>query len=85
MKLSDFLRVNDLTESVFAARVGISREMVNRLKNGSVWPSRETAEKVRQATDGAVMPNDFMERRPQERAPEPEDCTPAATSEAGHG
>ena len=60
MKLSDFLSTHCKTEAQFAAEAGISREMVNRLKNGRVWPSRETAGKIFDATEGKVTANDFF-------------------------
>ena len=63
MKLADYLTANQLSEAEFAGRAGISREMVNRLKNGQIWLSSETAERIYRATDGEVTPNDFLAAR----------------------
>ncbi len=63
MKLADYLIANQLSEADFAGRAGISREMVNRLKNGQIWLSSETAERIFRATDGEVTPNDFLAAR----------------------
>lgn len=63
MKLADYLTANQLSEADFAGRAGISREMVNRLKNGQIWLSSETAERIYRATDGEVTPNDFLAAR----------------------
>lgn len=60
MRLRDFLSDQQMTEADFAASVDLSRETINRLKNGVVWPSRATAEKIATATQGLVTPNDFL-------------------------
>lgn len=71
MKLADYLSLHQLSETEFASRAGISREMVNRLKNGQIWLSSETAERIYRATDGTVTPNDFLaERMGEQQKPE---------------
>ena len=63
MKLADYLTAEKLSEAEFASRVGITRETVNKLKNGQIWLSAETAERIFNATDGMVTPNDFLADR----------------------
>ena len=63
MKLAAYLTNHQISEADFAARVGITRETVNKLKNGQLWLSSETAERILRATGGEVTPNDFLADR----------------------
>jgi 3,4-dihydroxy 2-butanone 4-phosphate synthase / GTP cyclohydrolase II len=60
MDMKSYLEKSNLTDGEFARLAGLSRVMVNRLKNGSVWPSKETAEKIVAASNGEITPNDFL-------------------------
>jgi 3,4-dihydroxy 2-butanone 4-phosphate synthase / GTP cyclohydrolase II len=68
MKLADWLEMHAIARSQFARRIGLSPASVTALCNDpNVWISRETAEKIAIATEGAVTPNDFLTL--EERAP----------------
>jgi 3,4-dihydroxy 2-butanone 4-phosphate synthase / GTP cyclohydrolase II len=61
MKLSDWLRRNEITRSEFARRIGVSPGAVTQIcRDDGAWPSRETVERILQETAGAVTPNDFL-------------------------
>ncbi|KFC66866.1 3,4-dihydroxy-2-butanone-4-phosphate synthase [Bosea sp. LC85] len=61
MKLETWLRQNGMARSAFARSVGLSPASVTALCNDqSAWISRESAERIAAATNGAVTPNDFL-------------------------
>lgn len=60
MKLSDYLEQNNLTDAEFGVMIGKDRSSVTRLRAGSTKPSWDTAQKIADATHGAVTPNDFL-------------------------
>lgn len=60
MKLSDYLTQQNLSGAEFARRNGISEGMVSLLCRGETWLSKEMAQKIIRATDGAVTPTDFL-------------------------
>lgn len=61
MKLDAWLRQNKIARSAFAKQVGLSPASVTALCNDpAAWISRESAERIAAATDGAVTPNDFL-------------------------
>ena len=85
MKLSDYLKENDLTLSAFAEAVGLDVSTIHRAATGKVIPTRENMDAIVKATGGAVQPNDFYSSENQEstggpRQPEP--STPEALKEA---
>lgn len=50
-----------LTLAELADRIGsISIGSLSRLENGEQWPSADMARRIKEATDGAVTPNDFL-------------------------
>ena len=53
-----------LTETDFAARVGMTQSSVNRLRKGLTRPTAETQAAIARATDGEVMPNDWFDGLP---------------------
>jgi 3,4-dihydroxy 2-butanone 4-phosphate synthase/GTP cyclohydrolase II len=59
MKLADWLKANRVRRTEFADRLGVTRGYVTQLCDG-VQPSMSMAERICKATDGGVMPNDFM-------------------------
>lgn len=63
MNLSTYLDANGMTEAEFAARVGVSRTQINKLKHGRAWLSDDVAARIFDATDGQVTPNDFLATR----------------------
>ncbi len=63
MTLDQYLtaeKKNGLTEAAFAGLAGISQPAVNRLRKGHSWAQRDVLERVCQATDWKVTPNDFV-------------------------
>ena len=62
MKLASWLKSNGISARDFAARIGTTEATISRLKNARAQPSFELAEKILEATAGAVTPNDFLKR-----------------------
>ncbi len=61
MKLGDWLDQHGMARNVFARQIGLSPASITALCNDpSAWISRETAERINDATAGAVTPNDFI-------------------------
>eukprot|EP01037_Dinobryon_pediforme_P027353 gene27353-30217_t len=61
MRLDQWLAKHQESRSGFARRVGLSPASITQLCNdGAAWVSRETAERILAATNGAVTPNDFL-------------------------
>ncbi len=65
MKLGDWLKRHQVSRTDFARRIGVSPGAVTLIcrEHGS-WLSRETAERIVAATQGAVTPNDFLSGPP---------------------
>lgn len=63
MTLHDYLVLTKLTEAAFAKSVGISQPHVGRLRGGKNWPSRDLMARIREVTNGAVTPDDFLPAR----------------------
>lgn len=61
MKLAEWLSATGTKRSAFARQVGLSPASVTALCNDErAWISRETAERIAEATGHAVTPNDFL-------------------------
>ncbi|GLI22303.1 3,4-dihydroxy 2-butanone 4-phosphate synthase/GTP cyclohydrolase II [Xanthobacter flavus] len=61
MKLAEWLSTTGTKRSAFARQVGMSPASVTALCNDErAWISRETAEKIAEATGQQVTPNDFL-------------------------
>lgn len=71
MKLTEWLSSTGTSRSAFARQVGVSPATVTALCNDArAWVSRETAERIADATDHAVTPNDLLGLEPpRERGP----------------
>jgi len=59
MKLNDFLSTNDLTMAEFASDVGTTTATISRIADRSVMPRRSLIQRIYDATDGLVTPNDL--------------------------
>lgn len=70
--LAQWLKGKHKARGAFAAEVGLSPSYISQLcaDPPTYWPSRDVAIRIRQATDNAVTPNDFL--------PEYEPGTPQA-------
>lgn len=61
MRLDEFLDKTGESRSAFARRVGLSAATVTALCNDpAAWVGRDTAERIAEATGGAVTPNDLL-------------------------
>lgn len=74
MKLSSYLSTHKMTQAEFAERIGLSKAQLSRLVAGRRQPSPETMKRIAEATDNAVMPNDFFDLPPAPAAPPQEDA-----------
>jgi transcriptional regulator with XRE-family HTH domain len=54
MNLSDYFHQNAVEQQVFAEKVGISKSLLSRIKNGTRKPRVEIAKKIEKATGGKV-------------------------------
>lgn len=59
MKLNDFLSQTGTTKSAFAELIGTTTATVSRIGDGLVVPRRDLLERIYEATDGQVTPNDL--------------------------
>lgn len=79
MLLSEYLIEKKLTHAAFGNLIGRSGPTVSRIISGVQKPDWETLQRIREATDGAVMPNDFLMTGEPEQ---PEPPQPAAKDAA---
>ena len=61
MRLEQYLSERRIKRIDFAARIGVSPQTITGWCDGTFWPSKKNVERVMDATEGAVTPNDFME------------------------
>lgn len=59
MKLTDWLKLQGLSNDEFAAMIDTTATSVYRYAEGLRIPNEETMGKIYTATKGAVTPNDF--------------------------
>jgi DNA-binding transcriptional regulator YdaS (Cro superfamily) len=71
MELAKYMTTHGLTDSAFAAKIGVDRSVVSKLRVRTLGASIETAVKIIDATGGAVTAHDLVpvNRKP---APSPE-------------
>lgn len=62
MKLSDYLAASGTTRAAFAEQVGVSQSLITQLCQDQVWPGRDVAARIVEATGGRVTPNDFLQK-----------------------
>jgi len=60
MKLVDYIKREKISRAEFSRRTGISEGMISLLCRDETWLSKDTAQKILDATIGEVTPNDFM-------------------------
>jgi hypothetical protein len=70
MTLDEYLRTNKLTSAEFAVLAGIpSKQTVHNYRHGIRFPNRINLRRIRQATNGEVTAEDFVNQStPAERA-----------------
>lgn len=61
MKLADYMAVHGLGPSEMARRLKVNHATVIRYRDGVRIPEPEVMRRIRETTDGAVMPNDFYD------------------------
>jgi phosphopantothenoylcysteine decarboxylase/phosphopantothenate--cysteine ligase len=64
MKLSPWLKFNGISARELAGRVGATEATISRIRNGRAQPSMELAQRIADATGGAVTANDFLDLAP---------------------
>lgn len=60
MNLADYLLAKNIRRTDFAEMIGVSQSYVTQLCQGQIWPGRDIASKIIEATNGDVTPNDFI-------------------------
>lgn len=60
MHLSEYLAVNSLTMTEFAARVGVTRPAVSYWLSGKTRPRAAVAARIREVTAGEVTADDLQ-------------------------
>lgn len=60
MTLSEYLRGQGLTAFAFARLIGVSHVAVGRWIKQQRFPSAQSLRIIAEATEGKVMPNDFL-------------------------
>lgn len=68
MKLSEYLKRQNITATTFAETIGRDKSTVTRLCNGDRRPDPDTMAVILEKTGGAVQPNDFFDV-PDQAAP----------------
>lgn len=61
MTLNEYMAERGLSEKALAELLGVSRETVNRWRNGERFPSKASLADLFRVTDGAVRAEDFFE------------------------
>jgi DNA-binding transcriptional regulator YdaS (Cro superfamily) len=64
MKLSDYLAMTNKSAAKFADEIGASTSAVNFWRSGGRTPRIGQMQKIFEATNGAVTPNDFLPSLP---------------------
>jgi DNA-binding transcriptional regulator YdaS (Cro superfamily) len=68
MRLGEYLRSADISQTRFAAQIGLRQPSVSRLISGMQNPSATTTRKIQSATQGAVGPADWAPVKKRRRA-----------------
>ena len=62
MQLREYLKSNDITLPAFAETIGVSVQAVHRYVKGGRKPKPTVMDKIMDATQGNVQPNDFYSK-----------------------
>lgn len=68
MKLDTYLAEKGIARMAFAEQIGVSQSLVTQLCQGKIWPGRDVARRIAEATEGAVTANDFVSTPSSEAA-----------------
>lgn len=66
--LGEFLKLSKITQTGFAAKIGMTQRAVSLWVRGDRTPRAKQMQKIITATDGAVTPNDFLPSPPVNEA-----------------
>ena len=61
MKLKNYLKLYGESKASFASRLGVTEGAVNHWVSGIRRPNDNIKKRIAEATDGAVMPNDWFD------------------------
>ena len=61
MHLSEYMADNGLTDAQVASAIGRSRSIVTRYRNRKLRPDWDAVIRIKEFTEGAVSPNDWVE------------------------
>jgi hypothetical protein len=64
MTLREWMTITGTSDRDFAEQIGVARTIVVRYRNGLIRPSWPVLDEIVVATNGAVMPNDFLAASP---------------------
>lgn len=65
MNLRTYLKLNSLSEMAFSQQIGVASTTINRLVRGKTKPSFALVQRIFEATQGAVTPNDLFDVKNQ--------------------
>jgi DNA-binding transcriptional regulator YdaS (Cro superfamily) len=69
MRLGEFLRSADISQTRFAALIGLRQPSISRYISGTQNPSATTTRKIQSAMQGVVGPGDWVpEKKTRRRA-----------------
>ena len=60
MKLAEYMKANQLTDQMMAAKTGQSRVSVTRHRNGTNFPKRKALNAYKRVSNGLVTADGFM-------------------------
>jgi transcriptional regulator with XRE-family HTH domain len=70
MKLDNYLREHGLTSAQFAEKAGLmGKQSVHHYRHGLRFPTPENLRRIREATNGAVTAEDFVNQHAGESPP----------------
>lgn len=61
MKLAEWLAREGVKRKEFAEMIGVTPSYVTAICADTLWPGRETAQRIEVATKGEVTPSDFYQ------------------------
>jgi transcriptional regulator with XRE-family HTH domain len=67
MKLAAWMEWTCTGDEELAAKVGVGRSMISRVRRGKRLPSYQLMQAIAEATGGAVRPDDFFDLPPARR------------------
>lgn len=72
MKLEAYLTKNKISQTEFAALIGVTQVTVNRYVKGERFPAPEMIERILKASNKKVAVADWYEQAAEQRAAKPE-------------